>query len=229
MPEMPASSSPPAFPIGETNRVLRFQSCRLVVASREWDYAREHAAGIDAHWLRRQAESPSMFNGAIHLMYESAIEGGTLQARLLRSDFKSYLYWRERGFPEARVRDAFGSALLRSTEGHVILGRQRDGNVNAGLAYLPGGFIDPRDVTRDGTVDIDGSILRELAEETGLMPGQLQMQPGYIVTFCGPLVSIARELVSPLDAEALRAKTLAHLARDTQSELVDAVIVRSTA
>jgi len=213
--------------LGNVEGVLRFGACHLACGSEDWAYARCHAADIDVHWLRHQRESPAMFNGAIHLVHGIALEGGVLHAQFLRTDFKSYLYWREHNFPEAGVRDGFGSALVRSAEGHVILGRQRAGNVNAGLAYLPGGFIDPRDVRPDGTIDIDGSILRELEEETGLERADIAISPGYLVTFNGALISIARELRSPLAAEELRARIPAHLARDPASELVDAVIVRT--
>lgn len=168
-----------------------------------------------------------MFNGVIHLMHARSPAGDTFEGRMLRTDFKSYLYWREQGFPEAGAIDAFGSALIRSREGHVVLGRQRAGNVNAGLAYLPGGFIDERDA-RGGEIDVDGSILRELEEETGLARGDYEVQPGYLLTGCGALLSIAREVVSPLPADVLRARILAHIAQDPKSELVDAVIVRSS-
>ncbi len=212
--------------------VIHCHDCVLSVGDGVWEFARDSAAAIDRHWARRRIESPAMFNGVIHLMDRLRVvqEGAAapvLEGQFLRTDFKSYLYWREIGFPAAGVRDAFGSALIRAAEGHVVLGRQRPGNVNNGAAYLPGGFIDPQDVTADGRIDIDGSILRELREETGLEPGEVAVQPGYLVTFDGALLSMARELRSALPADELRGRILAHIANDPRSELVDAVIIRS--
>jgi 8-oxo-dGTP pyrophosphatase MutT (NUDIX family) len=211
--------------------VVRLAACRLRKIEGSWDLEARHADRIDAHWRRRQTESPSMFNGGIYLMRQMAFRdepgGPALEASLVRTDFKSYLYWREQGFPAAGVRDSFGSALIRSAEGNVVLGRQRPGNVNNGAAYLPGGFIDASDVRASGEIDITGSVLRELGEETGLAPSDVAVAPGYIATFDGALVSIARELRSPLPAEALRARILAHIAGDPASELVDAVIVHA--
>ena len=132
-------------------------------------------------------------------------------------------------FPHAGVRDAFGSALIRSAEGHVILGRQRAGNINAGIAYLPGGFIDARDVTAAGKIDISASILRELQEETGQLPGEFHIVPGFLLTQWNALLSIAVELVSPLSSQELRQRIMQHISRDPDSELIDAVIVRTAA
>jgi 8-oxo-dGTP pyrophosphatase MutT (NUDIX family) len=117
--------------------------------------------------------------------------------------------------------------LSRSVDGHIVLGRQRQGYINAGLAYLPGGFIDPRDIGPDGIVDIDGSIARELGEETGLSVGEhLIADPGYLLTFSGPLVSIARRFRSPLDSEALCRLIDAHIAADPEAELAAPVVVQ---
>lgn len=205
----------------------RVAACRLTAGNGTWDYARRHAEEIDRHWRRRTAESPAFFNGTIFVLERHTLTGDQLEARLMPVEFKSFLHWKEHGYPDDTVRDCFGSALIRSAEGHVLLGRQRAGNINAGLAYLPGGFIDPRDVALDGTIDIAASISRELAEETGLGPGETVRAPGLILTFAGPMLSIAVEFRAAMAGEDLRARIRAHIAADTDSELEDAVIVRS--
>lgn len=207
--------------------VVEVETCRLRAGDGRWRFSDENAARIDAHWARRSAESSCFFNGVIHLLEDGGIGPGGYEGRLLRTDFKSYLYWRDTGFPEAGVRDAFGSALIRSAEGHVVLGRQREGNINAGLTYLPGGFIDPRDIGGDGIVDIDGSVARELAEETGLAIGtHLLPETGYLLTFSGPLVSVACRFSSPLGSAALGRLVSDHIAADRDAELAAPVIVR---
>ncbi len=209
--------------------VVRLADCRLRTIQGSWDFQSAQADRIEEHWRRRQAQSPHMFNGIVYLMRRIELHDGKgaagLAASLVRTDFKSYLFWRERGFPAAGVRDGFGSALIRSAEGHVLLGRQRPGNVNDGAAYLPGGFIDADDVQPSGAIDITASILRELGEETGLAPADVAITPGYLVTFDGAQMSIARELRSPLPAATLRDRILAHISKDPASELIDAVIV----
>ncbi len=226
-----ADATPPHtagfYPSVAADRVLRFRTCRLTVTTDAWPYAVAEADAIDRHWQRRSSENPALFNGVIHMLRTATVEADHFDGAFLRTNFKSYLYWREQGFPAAGIRDAFGSALLRSREGHVLLGRQGGGNLNAGQAYLPGGFIDHRDVAANGAIDIDGSILRELHEETALEPAEFEVRPGYIVTFSGPLLSIGLELQSSLDAATLRTRILSHIAREKNSELTDILIVRS--
>ncbi len=209
--------------------VFQVDDCKLVVVASAWAYAAENAEAINRHWVHRSAENPAMFNGVIHLAQEAWLDGRTLRVELMRTDFKSYLSWRDAGFPAAGALDAFGSALIRSQDGHVILGRQRSGHLNAGQTYLPGGFIDVRDIKADGEVDITASILREVGEETGLAAGDYAVEPGFHVTVTGPLVSLAREIRTGLTAIPLRAQILAHIAGEDQSELTDAVIVRTLA
>jgi 8-oxo-dGTP pyrophosphatase MutT (NUDIX family) len=224
---MDASRAPRIAGTGEMDGVMRLSSCRLQVTQASWHYADEHAAEIDAHWQRRSTENPAMFNGVIHLMTSAILDGANLTGGFARTDFKSFLYWREQGYPAAGTRDAFGSALITSAEGHVLLGRQRGGHLNAGLTYLPGGFIDPRDVAADGTISIDDSILREFEEETGIPASEVEVVPGYLATLTGPLLSISRELRSPLTSARLIARARDHIASAPDSELVEVVAIRA--
>lgn len=201
--------------------------CDLSVCEHNWAYATEHAMAIDQHWHARLADNPNFFNGRLHLLFDSEFQDGGFHGRLLRTDFKSYLYWRDQGFADASVRDAFGSALLRSADGCVILGRQAPGHVNSGLTYLPGGFIDHRDVQNDGRIDVAGSVLREVHEELGLSPNHFSITPGAKLTFAGPLVSVAIELVSPLPADELLKVARAHISSQADAELEDVVAVAS--
>ena len=217
---MAHSSSVPA------DAIVRVERCRLMVGDGTWAYADAHCADIAAHWQRRTAESPALFDGRIFLMEALRLEAQTLHAAFLETLFRNLLYWKDQGYPDRSVRDAFGSALIRSREGHVLLGRQAAGHINAGLAYLPGGFIDARDVGPDGAIDIEASIAREIREETGLEAAALARVPGYHVTFAGPLVSIAAEFLSDLTSDELAAAVRAHIAGDVEAELADVVVVR---
>lgn len=209
-------------------RIVPTQSCRLTVdPTARWPFAERHAAAIDAHWQTRTAESAALFNGRIFVMDGVACDAARLQGRLIPIEFKSFLYWRETGESDRTVYDAFGSALIRARCGAVLLGRQRAGNINAGLTYLPGGFIDPRDVGDNGLVDVTGSVLREVAEETGLPARLVTVRPGHLITFCGQQVSVAVEVAVNLGADEMLERVRAHLAAETDPELDDVVLVSS--
>ncbi len=206
---------------------MRVDRCALALSGEPWSYAARHREAIAAHWERVRAERPKLFDGPVHVLTEHALHGGTLTGTFARTDFKSFLYWREHG-SAAPTRDGFGSSLIRSSDGSVLLGRQSEGHLNGGFAYPPSGLIEPGDAT-GGTIDIETNIARELAEETGLVRTELERRPGYVATFAGPLVSIAIEWRSALPAAALRERILAHVARQPEPELSDVVIVRSLA
>jgi 8-oxo-dGTP pyrophosphatase MutT (NUDIX family) len=207
-------------------RSVRIAECALSVGAERWPFADRHSTQIAVHWQHTQAAHPKLFDGTVYMLRSWSLRDGTFTGTFLRTDFKSFLYWRARGYADQSVRDGFGSAVIRSGEGYVLFGRQMSGNLNAGLAYPPGGFIDARDI-HDGAVDIEASIARELGEETGLDPADLVRVPGYVLTPTGPLLSIAIEWRSALAAEALRERILAHVRRQYAPELADVVIARS--
>ena len=204
----------------------RVSTCDLWLDFEPWLYALDNAAAIDAHWQTCLAMNPHYFNGTVHLIRDYTIADGVLTARFLRTDFKSYLHWRDRGYKPAGAYDAFGSAIVRSLEGHILLGRQKNG-INAGRVYLPGGFIDARDVTPSSAIDIAGSIAREIAEETQLDVAPLDVVPGFLIVRDGALLSIGQELRAPQTAPAFKAEILANLAADPDPELADVVMIGS--
>lgn len=214
-----------AYP--EHDSVSEIAACRLVVGVGNWPFAGAKRDEIDAHWEQAVRANPTYFNGTIYLMETFDLADGALSAHLIATEFKNYLYWRHCGFPSTGVRDGFGSALISSSDGAYVLARQRPGNVNAGLTYLPGGFIDARDVGTAGDVDMAKSIAREVAEETGLSGGILQPRPGFLVTQKGAHVSIAKVFDASLDADAVKARIDDHIAGEANSELEEAVVVRA--
>ncbi len=206
--------------------VGRIVSCDLRLGNRTWLYAEQNADAIDRNWTAALENNPNYFNGIIHLIDVMESSDHHVGARLLRTDFKSYLFWRMNGWQEAGVLDGFGSALLRSSEGDILLGRQRPGHVNAGLTYLPGGFIDARDVRDDGSVDLAGSITRELAEETGLGAGELKTETGYFLTQTGPHVSFAAPITSALSTHDLKERIEDHIRAGAAPELAGIVVIK---
>jgi hypothetical protein len=207
-------------------QVVHVDACRLAVAAARWGYAEAYAAEITAHWRQSVARSPRYFNGVIQILTEHCITGGVFTGTFATTDFAGFLYWRGQGYPGAVGRNCFGCAILRSAAGHLLLGVQAAGNLNTGRAYCPGGFIDPADVAADGTIDIDRSVAREFAEETGLAVSDLKRSPGYVLTGSRSSIAIGIVYRSALNADRLRDAILCHLARQAEPELADILIVR---
>jgi len=212
-------------PSGDEPRCVRLASCSFAVTDWEWPWAAERAETIAQDWARRRALLPQLFQGPIYMLSKQAIDGAALTGTLFKTDFSSFLYWRDHRDEEKNVFETFGASLIRSAEGHVLLGRQGPGQLNSGRVYPPSGLIDNDDL-HEGAIDIDASIERELAEETGLTPGLLERVPGYIAAVSEWQVAVAIEWRSPLAAEVLRQRILGFIDTDAQPELDDIVIVR---
>jgi len=210
------------------DRVTAIRDARLTSFNGPWAYADKHKAAIAHHWKRAAEANPNYFNGMIHVLSQLDFWQDRADATLLPTDFMNFLYWRDQGYPaEANARDGFGSALIRSAEGYILLGRQRPGNINEGLVYLPGGFIDRRDVGASGRIDIRASVARELAEETGLAADDLPAEPGFLLVEAAAHVSFVVRYNYAAPAEHLKEKIETHIASEKDPELAEIVVVKA--
>jgi ADP-ribose pyrophosphatase YjhB (NUDIX family) len=206
--------------------ILRVEQLLLSASDTPWPLAVENAAAIGDHFARRKAANPSFYDGEVFVLRDVWLGPSGIQGQFSLERFSSFLYWRDGLAHDGTTLDGFGSALVRSSEGHVLGVKASTGTLNAGRVYLPGGFIDRRDVRSDRTIDIDASIARELAEETGLDAGALRRVPGYIVARHGRHCCFCIEFRSPLAAEDLRAHMVAGITRDRDRELTDVIVIR---
>jgi 8-oxo-dGTP pyrophosphatase MutT (NUDIX family) len=99
-----------------------------------------------------------------------------------------------------------------------------DHTAHAGKVHFVGGGPDPNDIVGD-EVDLYGSVLRELSEETGLSTREVAPDGGWYVVFDGMHIAMLKVLNAPMPAAVLRDQILRSLASQTQPELVDIRIV----
>jgi 8-oxo-dGTP pyrophosphatase MutT (NUDIX family) len=211
------SSEPPV--------IHRVGSLALPVAAFAWPFAEARRADILAHFALKLREKPDMWNGRVLLGRNPVFAGGRFSASYFETDFASFLAWRDWGFPDAGVFNGFGMGALRCADGAFVLGEMGPHTANAGRIYFPSGTPDPGDIS-DGAVDIAGSVGRELAEETGLAPGDYTIDPDWHCVYTGPAVAMIRILRVDMPGEALRARIEANLAVQRQPELSAIHLVR---
>ena len=125
-----------------------------------------------------------MWNGRVLLGRNPVFSGDRFSASYFETDFASFLAWRDWGFPDPSVFNGFGMGALRCADGAFVLGEMGQHTSNAGRIYFPSGTPDLDDI-RDGTVDISGSVARELEEETGLAPGEYESEPHWHCIYTG--------------------------------------------
>lgn len=213
-------------------KVVRVAECVCHLAEEAWAYVGEHRTAIDQHWVQAVTSNPSYFDGIVLLTSACRLDtanGGptSIALTLFETRFRNFLYWRHHGFDGKGVIDAFGTAIIRAGDGAILLVRQRPGNVNVGFYNFPCGFIDRRDIGKDGQVDIAANICREVAEEVGLGPDDLDRRPGFLITRVGVHLAIGIEFRSRLPADTLAARIRAFLATEANPEIGEVIFVRS--
>jgi hypothetical protein len=205
--------------------VVPLERAELRFAPRAWPFADERRADIDAHFAELRRDKPEMWNGRVLLLYEHAIADRVLRGTCLETDFASMLSWHAWGWPDFSMRSCFGQAALRAADGAFVLGVMASHTANAGKVYFPSGTPDPRDVV-GGRVDLAGSVLRELNEETGLTAADVTPEPGWYAALTGARIAMYKPMRARFSADELRARILAHIAAEAQPELAGVRIVR---
>jgi 8-oxo-dGTP pyrophosphatase MutT (NUDIX family) len=205
--------------------VVRLDSLALEFAPRPWRFTETRRAEIDAHFDRLRGAKPALWNGRVLLLHDHELAGRVLRGCYLETDFASFLAWRDWGFPDPAIRNCFALGALLCGDGAFLLGVMAESTANAGMIYFPGGTPEPADVV-GGMVDLEGSVRREVAEETRLNIDDLAIEAGWHALFCGPRIALIKIMRAPDEAEALRARILAALAREPAPELSDLRIVR---
>ncbi|MEH0069672.1 GNAT family N-acetyltransferase [Pannonibacter sp. Pt2-lr] len=193
--------------------------------SQGWSFEAREAKAIAAHWQELTSANPNLWNGRKLHTLQVKHDKGHLTARCAEVNYASFLAWRDWGAPDRAAYNLFGSAIVRSSDGALLYGIMGPKTANHGACYPPAGNLDLSDLRPDGSVDVEGSIARELLEETGLDINTARKGTLFAL-FDGQRICIGQELTFDAAAEELRTRMLAHAATDPEEELEDIVILR---
>jgi 8-oxo-dGTP pyrophosphatase MutT (NUDIX family) len=206
-------------------------ACRVV--AHDWTFDRDAKGDIAAHWRDRTKVNPTLFDGRILLASRVATSVDAAGLMVLEADFfetrfSRFLAWRDFGFPDREVHNCFSMPALRSSDGAFLLGEMGPGHSCAGQLYFPCGTPDRGDIRGD-TVDLGGSIVRELAEETGVHVAEPMFSPSWRVVFDGQRVACINIIDWHEPAATLLARVESHIAAESAPELARAHLVRGRA
>lgn len=218
-----------AFPWRVAPTIVPLREIVAHVVEEPWQWAEANRVVIDAHWRAVVERQPQMFNGRVLLSKRPTIAGARYEAIYFAVDFAAFLTWRDLGWPDASVVNGFSMAALRAADGPFIAGVQGAHTANPGAIYFAAGTPDLSDIVADGVLDLNGNIVRELAEETGLDAQDLVFADQWRAVLDGGRVALMREAVSSLAASDLMARIRYYIASDPASELSDVFQIRSVA
>ena len=208
--------------------VIRIETLDLSLADYDWAFARERRAEIAAHFAAAQKEKPALWNGRVLLMHQREFAGTTLRGRYFETDFANFMALRDFGFPDRSVANCFALGMLQGSDGGYVLGVMGGHTMNGGRVYFPGGTPDPNDIV--GTrVDLEGSVRREVEEETGLASSYFDIDAGWHCVPGESLIALLKPMRARETADQIRARIMDHIASEKEPELAGATIVRSLA
>ena len=199
----------------------------IVLEPWSWRFAAERRDEIDRHFVEVQRLRAGVWNGRILLMRPFHIADGVLRSTCFEADYASFCAWRDWKFPDPNVYNVFAAAALRSADGAFVVGEMDTSTFNAGQLTLPCGTPEPADLAATGRLDLDTNLGRELMEETGLQIDELRSEPGWTMVQDRCHLALIRQVVAPLEGEALRAQILDNLARQQTPEFAGIRLVCS--
>jgi 8-oxo-dGTP pyrophosphatase MutT (NUDIX family) len=210
---------------------LRFETVEAIdirVESYDWPFAWERAGDIDAHWQKLCAARPHLFNGRVFLFRKMEIADARLTGVCFEVDYKAFLAQRDFGYPDRQAFNCFAQGALRAPDGAFLLGEMAAHTANGGRIYFPAGTPDPSDL-REGRVDLDRSVLRELTEETGLAAEDISPEPGWTVIYERQMIACLKPMRLKLDRDTAFKRIAAHIASEQQPELARIHVAASRA
>lgn len=205
--------------------IHRVTTLDIVVDDWRWPFADQRRDDIDAHFARQRAGNPALWNGRVFLARDPRVHDDTFSAHAFQTDFASFLAWRDWGFPDSTVINAFGMGALRGSDGGFVLGEMAARTSNAGRIYFPAGTPDLNDIN-NGRVDIAGSVAREVEEETGLTPSDYMAGDSWYCVSVPAMTALIRVLDMPYPADEICNRIETYLQTQAKPELRAAVVVR---
>lgn len=211
---------------GDGPRVVALDRVEMSLAAVPHVFPPDERAVIDAHFEERRRANPTLWNGQVLVLSSFEIAGGVLTGRYTPVDFASLLWVLDGPQPHAHLRNCFAMGALRGADGGFVMARMAPWTANGGKVYFAAGTPDAEDVTSEGHVDLEGSLLRELFEETGIAAGEVTAAAGWTAVIDQRRVALLREIVAREDAATLAARLGAFAAREARAEIDAAVVVR---
>jgi 8-oxo-dGTP pyrophosphatase MutT (NUDIX family) len=210
--------------MGKDGQVFRIAETRLSLGEGRLGFDLENRAGIERHWQAAQAANPALWNGPFFMFEEVRIDNGVLSGTGRRTDFATFLYWRDNGRP-AGATHITGTSMPVMADGALFAVRMASHTANAGLVYFPAGSLD-RDDVAGGRFDVSNSIARELEEETGFVFSGTEAEADFTAVWDRGALYLTRRNRLPFGFADGVERLRSHQADNGDDEIEAAVAVR---
>jgi len=190
-------------------------------------FALSNAEAIAENWRQEMAANPALFDGTVVLLSELAYRDGRLAGSCHAVGYSTFLLWRKRR-ENSGAEHAYAHAMLVAGDNALVAIRMGRHTVNAGRVYFAAGSFEPIDF-RDGLVDVDFNMMREVGEETGLDLSKAERGQRYHALSTASGTVIFRRYRVAESADELAQRITAFVAAETDPEIEGPVIIRNAA
>ncbi len=184
----------------------------------------ENAAAIAANWQQEKALRPALFDGTVVLLSDLRYQSNRLAGRCHAVRFSTFMLWRKLK-PLTSAEHAFAHAMLISSDNALVAIRMGGHTANAGKVYFAAGSFEPEDF-RDGLVDLDYNMTREVREETGLDLAEAEREERCYALSVESGTVIVRRYRMAETADMLADRIRQFVATDPDPEIVGPVVIR---
>ncbi|ESY70751.1 MULTISPECIES: hypothetical protein [Mesorhizobium] len=190
-------------------------------------FALENADAIAENWQREIAANPALFDGTVVLLSQLAWRDKRLVGRCHAINYSTFMLWRQQR-ENTGAEHAYAHAMLVAGDNALVAIRMGPHTVSAGRVYFAAGSFEPIDF-RDGLVDVDFNMIREVREETGLDLSAARRGVRYHALSMASGTVIFRRYHVTTPADEIARRISAFVASETDPEIEGPVIIRHAA
>lgn len=196
---------------------------RLVADQHPFEQGNQQA--IAENWRHETEQKPALYDGTVVLLSSLIYRDKRLIGRCHAVRYSTFMLWRKNR-ENSGAEHAYAHAMLVAGDNALVAIRMGSHTVNAGRVYFAAGSFEPVDF-RDGLVDVDFNMIREVGEETGLDLSSAVRDANYhaLSTSSGTVIFRRYRVAEPADEIAQRIN--AFVAAEADPEIEGPVIIRN--
>ncbi|TPM38610.1 hypothetical protein [Mesorhizobium sp. B2-3-4] len=187
-------------------------------------FAVDNAEAIAVNWRHEIAANPALFDGTVVLLSQLAYRDRSLIGRCHAVNYSTFMLWRKRR-ENSGAEHVYGHAVLVAGDNALVAIRMGPRTVNAGRVYFAAGSFEPADF-RDGLVDVDFNMIREVREETGLDLSDARRGVRWHALSSASGTVIFRRYHVDAPADEIARRIAAFVATEADPEIEGPVIIR---
>ncbi|WP_137933280.1 hypothetical protein [Mesorhizobium comanense] len=187
-------------------------------------FALDNSEAIAANWQQEISANPALFDGTVVLLSQLAWRDRHLVGRCHAVNYSTFMLWRKRR-ENSGAEHAYAHAMLVAGDNALVAIRMGRHTVGAGSVYFAAGSFEPIDF-RDGLVDVDSNMIREVREETGLDLSDARRGRRWHALSIPSGTVIFRRYHVDEPADDIASRIRAFVAAETDPEIEGPVIIR---